>query len=91
MSAARLEAFLAQLYVDEQARQRFLSNPHDEAANAGLSEQDCTALANIDLVGLEFAADSFARKRAALTTKINFFKTTHWWRLGSWRVAKTKI
>ena len=62
MSAARLEAFLAQLYVDEQARRRFLSNPHDEAANAGLSEQDCTALANIDLVGLEFAADSLAQE-----------------------------
>jgi hypothetical protein len=83
MSAERLEAFLAQLYVDEQARRRFLSNPHDEAANAGLSEQDCTALANIDFVGLELAASSIARKRAALTTKVNFFKTTRWWRLGS--------
>ena len=69
MSAARLEAFLAQLYVDEQARRRFLSNPHDEAANAGLSEQECTALANIDLVGLEFAADSFAEARRSGSEK----------------------
>ena len=91
MSAARLEAFLARLYVDESARRRFLANPRGEAASAGLNEQDCAALANIDFVGLELAADSIARKRAALTTKINSFKTTRWWRLGSWRIAKPKI
>jgi hypothetical protein len=92
MSAARLEAFLALLYVDESARGRFLTNPRGEAANAGLSEQDGAALANIDFVGLELAAGSVARKRAALTTtKTNFFKTTRWLRLGSWRAAKTKI
>ena len=91
MSAARLEAFLARLYVDESARRRFLTNPRGEAANAGLSEQDGAALANIDFVGLELAVGSIARKRAALTTKTNFFKTTRWWRLGSWRAAKTKI
>jgi len=91
MSAERLEAFLARLYVDESARRRFLASPHNEAANAGLSEQDCTALANIDFVGLELAANSIARKHPALTPKVNFFKTTRWWRLGSWRVAKTKI
>ena len=80
MSAARLEAFLAQLYVDEQARRRFLSNPHDEAANAGLSDQDCTALANIDLVGLEFAADSFAKKRAGQAARKPSRRLSRWFR-----------
>lgn len=83
MSAARLEAFLAQLYVDEIARQQFIADPHGEAANAGLSEADCAALESIDFVGLELAASSIARKRAALTTQTNCFKTTRWWRLGS--------
>ena len=91
MSAARLEAFLARLYVDESARRRFLADPRGEADSAGLSEQDCAALANIDSVGLELAAGSIARKRAAFTAKTNFFTTTRWWRLGSWRVAQTKI
>ena len=65
MSAARLESFLARLYVDEPARRRFISNPRAEAENAGLTEQDCAALENIDLVGLGLAADSFAKKRRA--------------------------
>ena len=83
MSAERLEAFLARLYVDESARRRFLANPHGEAANAGLSEADCAALESFDFVGLELAANSIARKRAALAAKTNCFKTTRWWRLGS--------
>ncbi len=65
MSAQKLEAFLAKLYVDDQARTRFLADPRREAMNAGLSDEDCTKLENIDIVGLELAADSFARKRAA--------------------------
>ncbi|HEX2930159.1 MAG TPA: hypothetical protein VHV54_10620 [Candidatus Binatia bacterium] len=65
MSAQRLEAFLARLYVDAQARSRFLADPRREALNAGLVENDCAALENIDLVGLELASHSFAKKRAA--------------------------
>jgi hypothetical protein len=65
MSAQNLEAFLARLYSDEQARSRFVANPNREARNAGLSAEDCTAMEKIDFVGLQLAADSFARKRAA--------------------------
>ncbi len=64
MSAAAVEAFLARIYVDVEARGRFLSNPHGEAQKAGLSEEECEALVNIDRVGLELAATSFAQKRA---------------------------
>ncbi|MGE0825597.1 MAG: hypothetical protein AB7G75_12230 [Candidatus Binatia bacterium] len=64
MSASAFEAFLARIYVDATARRQFLANPHREAQNAGLSEEECETLANIDRLGLELAADSFARKRA---------------------------
>jgi hypothetical protein len=64
MSAADFEAFLARIYVDPEARARFLANPRGEAQKAGLAEEGCRALMNIDRVGLEFAATSFARKRA---------------------------
>ena len=62
MSAA-LEAFLAQIYVDDEARARFLADPRREASRAGLPEDTCAALAAIDRAGLELAAASFAHKR----------------------------
>ena len=65
MSAQKLEAFLAKLYVDENARCRFLADPRGEASNAGLAADECAALDGLDLTGLELAAESFARKRAA--------------------------
>jgi hypothetical protein len=52
------ESFLARLYVDRDARARFLADPRGEAASAA-------ALA-IDRVGLELAAASFAHKRRRL-------------------------
>ena len=64
MSAADFEAFLARTYVDSEFRARFLVDPRGEAQKAGLSEAECIALENIDRAGLEFAATSFARKRA---------------------------
>ena len=63
MSAERLEAFLARLYVDPKERAKFRANPVAEAKNAGLSSSECQALENIDWVGLEMAARSFAKKR----------------------------
>ena len=36
MSASRLEAFLARIYVDQAAREKFLSDPRGEAISAGL-------------------------------------------------------
>ena len=65
MSAQKFEAFLAKLYVDDQARSRFLADPRQEAISGGLTDDDCAALEKIDFVGLELAAESFARKRAS--------------------------
>jgi hypothetical protein len=63
MSARNLEAFLARIYVDKNARARFRANPQSEGKLAGLSEEECAALQNTDWIGLEMAARSFAHKR----------------------------
>jgi hypothetical protein len=65
VSSPELEQFLATLYVNPEVRARFLAAPGEEAKRAGLSEEHCRALENIDRIGLEMAARSFARKRAA--------------------------
>ncbi|MSP38649.1 MAG: hypothetical protein EXR70_09185 [Deltaproteobacteria bacterium] len=80
MSPQRLEAFLAQLYVDELARQRFLDNPRGAAMDAGLSEADCIALETIDLVGLELASDSYAKKRAGRIINSLPYRLSQWFR-----------
>jgi hypothetical protein len=58
-----MERFLASLYVDAELRARFLVEPREEARLAGLNPAQCDALAAIDRVGLQMAADSFKRKR----------------------------
>jgi hypothetical protein len=58
-----IEAFLARLYVDAAFRARFLADPVGEAARAGFDRATAERLARIDRVGLELAAESFARKR----------------------------
>ena len=63
MSASIVEAFLARIYVDAQARARFLSNPAAEACAAGLSRDEVEAVTQIDKVGLELFALSLERKR----------------------------
>ena len=63
MSASILEAFLARIYVDPQARERFLSDPTAEALRAGLSQEEIEAMNQIDRVGLELFAASLERKR----------------------------
>jgi len=63
MSAARLEAFLAKIYVDEDSRERFLADPRGEAAKAGLSEREIGALERIDRAGLILTAQSLQKKR----------------------------
>jgi hypothetical protein len=60
-----LEQFLATIYVDPAARARVLASPEAEASRAGLSEQQCLKLKEIDFTGLEMASRSFARKRAS--------------------------
>lgn len=60
-----MEAFLARIYVDANARARFKADPFAEASHAGLSPDECAAVMKIDWVGLELAAHSFAKKRDA--------------------------
>jgi hypothetical protein len=80
MSAQKFEAFLAKLYVDNQARSRFLADPRREVLSAGLTEHDCAALEKIDFVGLELASQSFARKRASRPPRKPAFNLTRWLR-----------
>ena len=63
MSTSIVEAFLARIYVDAAARQRFLSNPTAEARAAGLTQEEVEAVKQIDQVGLELFALSLERKR----------------------------
>ena len=82
MSAHKLEVFLAKLYADDQARSRFVADPRREALSAGLTAGDCAALENIDLVGLELAADSFARKRSGRPPRKPVSKLSRWFKSG---------
>ena len=59
----RFEAFLARIYVDRVAREKFLANPRREAHQAGLTEDEIQALERIDQVGLQLTAESLAHKR----------------------------
>jgi hypothetical protein len=63
MTSTQFEAFLARLYVDADARRSLKANPRAESKKAGLSDEQCTALENLDWIGLEMAARSFAKKR----------------------------
>ena len=69
MSAARLEAFLAKIYVDEDLRERFFADPRGEAAKAGLNEHEIEALEKIDRAGLILTAQSLQKKRRRLSGK----------------------
>jgi hypothetical protein len=71
MSAARLEAFLAKIYVDEESLARFLADPRGEAAKAGLDEQEIEALEKIDRAGLILTTRSLHRKRQRLSDHKN--------------------
>jgi hypothetical protein len=63
VSAERLEAFLAKIYVDESARERFLADPRGEATKAGLQNEEVEALEKIDRVGLILTTRSLRKKR----------------------------
>ena len=66
MSAARFEAFLTRLYVDQRARARFLADPRGEALKAGLTAKEVEDVVKIDRVGLELFTASLERKRAGM-------------------------
>lgn len=64
MSDARFEEFLARIYVDEDARVRFLTDARGEAAKAGLTPRQIEDVVKIDREGLEMFAASLKRKKA---------------------------
>ncbi|HVK56619.1 MAG TPA: hypothetical protein VM532_16510 [Burkholderiales bacterium] len=63
MSSRALECFLAKLYTDPIALERFFADMDGEARRAGLSEEEIAAVGHIDRAGLRMASASFARKR----------------------------
>ena len=77
VESLNLERFLATIYVDPAARARFLASPEAEASRAGLSEQQCLKLKEIDLTGLQMTSRSFARKRAAKQAAAS--SDSGWW------------
>lgn len=63
MNDSRLETFLARIYVDEEARAKFLADPRGEATKAGLTAQQVEDVVKIDRDGLELMAQSLERKK----------------------------
>jgi len=61
--AAALEAFLARIYTDADARRVFLADPQAASLAAGLDAEQADELAKIDRIGLELTADSLEHKR----------------------------
>jgi hypothetical protein len=60
-----LEAYLARLYLDRDARRAFLADPGGAARRQGLGDADVAALERIDRVGLELTARSLAARHSA--------------------------
>lgn len=63
-----IEAFLAEVFLEDRMRQEYLADPRSRALRSGLSAEAADALAAIDSVGVTMASRSFARKRAGLLT-----------------------
>ena len=63
MNDSRLETFLARIYVDREARSKFLADPRGEATKAGLTAQQVEDVIKIDRDGLELLADSLKRNK----------------------------
>jgi uncharacterized protein (UPF0276 family) len=80
--AARVEAFLARLYADGNARARFLDDPAGEGARGGLSRATCEDLSRLSRADLTLAGDSYAHRRAhaagrrrAVPSRYAFFRS----------------
>lgn len=63
MNDSRLETFLARIYVDREARAKFLADRRGEAIKAGLTAQQVEDVIKIDRDGLELFAQSLERKK----------------------------
>ena len=79
MSSSRFEAFLARIYVDDDARAAFLADPRTEAAKAGLTDTEVESLTKIDRVGLDLYAKSLEQKRGH-SKRIKQGKGWRFWR-----------
>ncbi len=60
---ARVERLLAEVLTRTRVRERFSADPVGVSRAFGLDETTCRELGDLDRVGLELAARSFARKR----------------------------
>lgn len=60
---ADLERLLAQLFVDRQLRERFISDPRQVAGEFSLSSEECEAVAKMPIQDLLAASQSYERKR----------------------------
>jgi hypothetical protein len=63
--SASLEAYLARLYLDTDARRAFTAAPRPAATRAGLAEAHVAALERAARVGLELTARSFSAKHVS--------------------------
>jgi len=63
--SAKLESFLARLYVDDEFRERFLVNPTELALKEGLDEREAISVAAIDKAALKMAAKGLRKKAEA--------------------------
>ena len=61
--SASLEAYLARLYLDADARRAFSVDPRGAATRAGLDDTDAEAVTHIDRAGLELTARSLQARR----------------------------
>lgn len=64
MNESKFESFLAKIYVDENARAKFMADPRGEATRAGLAAHEIEDLVNMDREGLELFANSLRHKKA---------------------------
>jgi hypothetical protein len=61
---ADVERLLAQLFVDRQLRERFISDPRQVAGEFSLSAEECEAVAKMPIQDLLVASQSYERKRS---------------------------
>ena len=67
--SASLEAYLARLYLDRDARAAFVADLRGAARQAGLNETEAATLERVDRVRLELTARSLAAKRTQRTVR----------------------
>ncbi len=75
---ADVERLLAQLFVDEELRERFLLDPTQIAAESGLSPAECEAVAKMPTQDLLAASRSYERKRQGKHTHGKFAGLRRW-------------